>query len=86
MTPSRSAREAAGLTLEAAAKRARVSPAYLRKLEAGGQYSYVLAVRLSRIYGASGTAFISRGRRAGEEEQQGASGAESTGKGREMTS
>ncbi len=49
--PSRArlARELAGLTLEDAAKRARVTPGYLATVERQGA-PYVLAQRLSKLY------------------------------------
>jgi len=77
MSPAREARETAGLSREEAARRARVSPDYLKKLESGGQFSYVLACRLSRIYGASGRVFLTMGRGT---KKQAAGGAESTGR------
>jgi len=60
MTPARLAREAAGLSLEEAAKRARVCVAYLRAIERHGGASYGLAVRLSRLYGCSANVFLYR--------------------------
>ncbi len=45
------ARETCGLTLEQAARWARVSPAYLRRLERSGiGFPYALAVRLASFY------------------------------------
>ncbi len=46
----KAARESAGFTLEQAARRARVCPAYLRRIEKRGWTPYVLAMRLSRLY------------------------------------
>ncbi|MEN6415837.1 MAG: helix-turn-helix transcriptional regulator [Armatimonadota bacterium] len=51
------ARLAAGLTLEEAAKRARVCVAYLRSVEREGA-SFVLATRLSRIYNCGMDEFL----------------------------
>ena len=51
VSPAQAAREAAGLTLEQAALKAVVSPAYLRRLERpGARISYALACRLSKHY------------------------------------
>ncbi|MGV3723910.1 MAG: helix-turn-helix domain-containing protein [Actinomycetota bacterium] len=50
--PARAARERAGLSLEAAAKYLRVSPAYLRQCERSGQFAFHTAARLARRYGA----------------------------------
>lgn len=47
------ARVAAQLTVEQAARKARISPSYLRHIEKYGGASYVLAVRLSRLYHCS---------------------------------
>lgn len=44
------ARQKAGLTLQQAATRARICPAYLLKIEKSGRAPYVLAMRLSRLY------------------------------------
>jgi transcriptional regulator with XRE-family HTH domain len=49
-TKAQAAREAAGLSLEAAAKRAGLSPKYLRQLERNGSRSFATAERLARIY------------------------------------
>jgi transcriptional regulator with XRE-family HTH domain len=51
LSPARAAREAAGLSLEVAAAKARVSSRYLSGLERSGQFPLHLAERLSRIYG-----------------------------------
>jgi hypothetical protein len=48
--PAAAARERAGLALEAAARRALVTPAYLRRVERTGA-PFSLATRLARIYG-----------------------------------
>lgn len=59
MTPAKRAREQAGLTIEEAARKARVCPAYIRRAESGrGAVSYSLAMRLSRLYGCSANAFL----------------------------
>jgi transcriptional regulator with XRE-family HTH domain len=55
-----SARAAAGLTIEAAARRARVTPAYLRQIERRGGAPYALACRLSRLDGAPLDTFLKR--------------------------
>ena len=52
-SPAQRAREAAGLCLADAARRARVSPNYLRRIELHGGAPYVLAKRLCRIYRCS---------------------------------
>ena len=59
--PAAAARERAGLTLEIAARRARVSPAYLRLVERTSA-PYSLAVRLARIYGCPLGVFLPTGR------------------------
>jgi hypothetical protein len=51
------AREKVGLTLEQAAKKARVGVAYLRYVERHG-CSFVLAERLSRIYACNIDVFL----------------------------
>lgn len=51
LNPREAARSRAGLTLEAAAKSARVTPAYLRSIERHGGASFGLAQRLASIYG-----------------------------------
>jgi len=58
MTPATHAREAAGLTLDQAAKQARICSSYLRAVERRGGASYVLAMSLTRIYGCSANVFI----------------------------
>ena len=57
MTPSE-ARLAAGLTLEEAARLARVGQIYLRRVEKHGGASWVLCRRLSRLYGAPLDVFV----------------------------
>lgn len=52
------AREAAGFTVEQAAQRARVTADYLRAVERKGAPPYVLACRLSRLYGCSLDLFL----------------------------
>jgi len=54
------ARESAGLTIEAAAQRARVTPAYLRQIERHGGAPFALACRLARLYGAPLDTFLKR--------------------------
>lgn len=48
--PARAARQAAGLSLQQAARLIRVSPEYLARLERTGRFPYHLAQRLSRQY------------------------------------
>ena len=55
------AREAAGLTLEQAAQRARISAKYLGRIEKHGGASYALAQRLCVIYGCSLNLFLFTG-------------------------
>ncbi len=50
MTNAARAREAAGFTLDRAAKRARVAKEFLARLEKHGGFSYPLAVRLASLY------------------------------------
>ena len=57
VTPSE-ARQAAGLTLEEAARLARVGQIYLRRVEKHGGASWVLCRRLSRLYGAPLDTFV----------------------------
>lgn len=57
-TAAQYARESAGLTLDQAAKRARVGRSYLRAIELHGGASYVLAMRLSHLYHCSIHVFI----------------------------
>lgn len=57
VTPSE-ARQAAGLTLEEAARLARVGQIYLRRIEKHGGASWVLCRRLSRLYGAPLDVFV----------------------------
>lgn len=51
-------REAAGLSLEAAARRVRITPDYLRRVERRGCDSYALACRLSGLYGCRVDVFL----------------------------
>ena len=60
------AREAAGLSIGDAARKARISIAYLRQVERGGA-PYRLARRLARLYGCSANVFIKRRQRQSEE-------------------
>jgi hypothetical protein len=62
MTPAEAARIASGLTIEEAARRARVCPAYVRRAEKHGA-CYTLALRLSRIYGCPVDHFLNVERR-----------------------
>lgn len=57
MTPAVQARQNAGLSLEQAAKRCRVSVRYLRRVEQCGA-PYVLAVRLAALYQTSLNTFL----------------------------
>lgn len=52
------AREDAGFTVEQAAHRARICPAYLRRIERHGRAPYVLAKRLARLYGCPCNLFL----------------------------
>lgn len=61
VTPSTHAREAAGLTLEQAAQRARVGIKYLSRVEKHGGASYTLAQRLCVIYRCSLNVFLFNG-------------------------
>lgn len=58
MNPAADARKRAGLELSEAAKRARVCVSYLRRVERSGDCSYVLAMRLSRLYRCSANVFL----------------------------
>ena len=58
MTPAIQAREAAGFSLREAARRSRIHPRYLRRIEKGGGAPYVLAVRLAHMYGCSVGIFL----------------------------
>lgn len=66
MTAATRARERSGLSLEEAAIRARVSPGYLRRVEARGGASYPLARRLAAAYGCRIDAFLPVGRARSE--------------------
>lgn len=57
MTPSE-ARQAAGLTLEEAARLARVGQPYLRRIECCGGASWVLSRRLARLYSTPIDTFV----------------------------
>lgn len=58
---AQSARESAGFGLEEAARRARVSPDYLRRIERNGGAPFALACRLSNLYdGAPTDIFLRR--------------------------
>ncbi len=58
MTPAERARHCANLTIEEAAHRARVCVQYLRRVERSGDCSYVLAMRLARLYRCSANVFL----------------------------
>jgi transcriptional regulator with XRE-family HTH domain len=58
MTPAEQARIAAGLTVKEAARRARVVPSYLRRVERHGGAPWVLAQRLAFIYNCSANLFL----------------------------
>jgi len=61
MTGPEQARESAGLSVEQAAARARIAFSYLRRIERqGGGAPFVLAQRLSRLYGCPLDTFLSR--------------------------
>lgn len=49
-TRAAQARDTAGLTLQQAARHARVGESYLRRVELHGGAPYVLARRLARLY------------------------------------
>lgn len=55
---ARKAREAAGLDAKTAAKRARVTPAYLLQCERTNKFSYALAMRLYKIYNCRLEVFV----------------------------
>lgn len=58
MSEAASARNRAGLSLEDAARRARICVSYLRRVERSGDCSYVLAMRLARLYRCSANVFL----------------------------
>ena len=58
ITEAEAARLNAGFTLERAAKKARVVPAYLRRIELHGRAPYVLAARLASLYQCPITVFL----------------------------
>lgn len=58
MSPAQRARVNAALTIEEAARRARVCVSYLRRVERSGDCSYVLAMRLARLYRCSANVFL----------------------------
>jgi transcriptional regulator with XRE-family HTH domain len=59
--PARAAREAAGLTLAAAARLGRITPAYLRRLETLNSFPHSLARLLAWRYGCRLEVFLPRG-------------------------
>jgi len=62
MTPATRAREDARLSVEEAAKLARISPSYLRRKEREGGFSYVVASRLERAYRCDPKVFLAGNR------------------------
>lgn len=58
---ARAAREAAGLTVAAAARLARITPAYLRRLERLNSFPHPLARVLAWRYGCRLEVFLPRG-------------------------
>jgi len=58
LTDASRVRAEAGYSLQRAAKLARIEPEYLRRVENHGGASYVLAVRLSRLYQCSMQIFL----------------------------
>lgn len=52
------ARQEAGLSLAEAARRARICPIYLRRIELHGNAPYVLAKRLAHLYSCSANLFL----------------------------
>jgi transcriptional regulator with XRE-family HTH domain len=58
MYPARLARQRAGISLPAAAKRCGIGERYLASCERTGQFSYGLATRLARLYGVGLEAFL----------------------------
>ena len=52
------ARQEAGFSLAEAARRARVCPVYLRRIELHGNAPYVLATRLAHLYSCSTNLFL----------------------------
>jgi hypothetical protein len=70
MTPATRAREAVGLTLDQAAKQARICSSYLRSVERRGGASYPLALRLSRLYQCSANVFLIKGGETSPKEKQ----------------
>jgi transcriptional regulator with XRE-family HTH domain len=59
MTPAMQARINAGLTVQEAARRSRISAAYLRRIEQHGGASWVLACRLAALYQCRIDVFLS---------------------------
>ena len=55
---AQTAREALGLTIVQAAQKARITPAYLRRIELYGKTPYPLACRLASIYGCPLDTFL----------------------------
>ncbi|MFN3652195.1 MAG: helix-turn-helix transcriptional regulator [Armatimonadota bacterium] len=57
-SPARQAREAAGFTLEAAARCANLKPETLAAYERTGRFGWATAQRLARVYGARIESFL----------------------------
>ncbi len=70
MTPTQ-AREAAGLTVEQAARLARITPAYLRRKEREGSFSVVMAERMERICRCDIKVFLAGSKPKSREETNG---------------
>lgn len=58
MEPAGSIRTRAGLSLADAARAARISPGYLRRIERQGGAAWGLALRLARVYGCRPEHFL----------------------------
>lgn len=57
-TPAALARKTLKMSIDDAAKRARICPEYLRRIEQHGGAPYILALRLSSLYGCPITLFL----------------------------
>ncbi len=71
MTPATRAREAAHLSVEEAARLARITPAYLRRKEREGGFSIAVASRLERICRCDIKVFLARSKPNTREETNG---------------
>ncbi len=58
MTTATQARQRLDLTPEAAARRLRITPRYLRSIEKNGNAPYPLAERMSRLYAVPMQVFL----------------------------